>query len=82
MGRNIIMNKVDLLVGTKFYVGDDLLVVEECEQSNCDPPSCDGCHFFNNDTTVTCGDDFSLSCVCGDRHDRKPVIFKKVEEKQ
>lgn len=75
------MNKVDLPVGTQFYVDGDLLIVKECETSEFDPQPCHGCYFFENDTSIICGEDFSLSCVCSDRKDRSSVIFSKVEEK-
>ena len=72
------MIKVDLPVGTKFYVDGDLLTVKKYDIFDCDPTPCGKCYFFKVGEICSC----QLFCSETNRRDGVDVIFKKVEEKQ
>lgn len=72
------MIKVDLPVGTMFYVDGDLLTVKESEDFGCAYAPCSDCYFFK--VGKICSS--PLSCTDTYRKDGIDVIFNKVEEKQ
>lgn len=72
------MKKVDLPVGTKFYVDGVLLTVKEGQKYGVLYAPCDGCYFYKAGIVCSC----QLSCAETNRRDRVDVVFKKVEEKQ
>lgn len=72
------MIKVDLPIGTLFYVDGDLLTVKKLGLFDCNPTPCSKCYFFKVGRICTC----MLSCTDTNRRDGVDVIFKKVEEKQ